>query len=116
MSLWQEEYSREGSWYSSDIVDDIGSELYRQIAEPQRTFVLDTHITPTPKQFSTRENGGWIDIETVNLFTQLHPEFLEYFAACSEVSDGRYGGRISAPHPLIPHWPSTLSTGGEVGL
>ena len=76
--------------YSSDIVDDMVSEPYRQVTESQRAFVLGTG--------AVLDSRGWAVDYRDNLVAPLHSDSLDDFVACSEVSEDGHGGRISAPH------------------
>lgn len=73
-----------------DIVGDMCSDTHRWITESQRKFVLDTG--------AVLDRRGWAEDYRDNLIAPLHPESLNEFIACSEVSEDGRGERISAPH------------------
>ncbi|MEX1093422.1 MAG: hypothetical protein WEF28_09720 [Acidimicrobiia bacterium] len=68
----------------------MNSDEHRWITESQRRFVLDNG--------AVLDRRGWAENYQDNLFVPLHPESLNDFVACSEVSDDGRGKRICAPH------------------
>lgn len=71
-------------------MDAVNGDEYRWITESQRKFVVDNG--------AVLDQRGWAESYQDNLFAPLHPESLNEFVACLEVSEDGRGKRISAPH------------------